>query len=147
MPSISSRTRLAFSGGRANAGLWVLRGLLAAVFLMSGVPKWLGDDATTATFAELGAGQWLRYVIGTVEIAGAIGLLIPSFVGLAALALLGVMAGAALSEATVLEDGNPVAPTILFALAAIVAWYRRETILPVLRRLDIRSARSGRSAR
>ena len=67
----------------------------------------------TATFAELGAGQWLRYVIGTLEIAGAIGLLIPLFAGLAALALMGVMVGASLSEAFVLEDGNPVTPAIL----------------------------------
>ena len=38
-----------------------------------------------------------------------------------------------------LEDGNPVAPAILFILAA---WRdRRETILPVLQRLDLRSAR------
>jgi len=146
MPSIGSRTRSAASGGYANVALWVLRGLLAAVFVMTGAPKWLGEEATTATFAELGAGQWLRYVIGTVEIAGAIGLLIPSFAGLAALALMGVMVGATLSEAFFLEDGNPVTPAILFALAAIVAWYRRETILSVLQRLDIRSARSGRSA-
>jgi putative oxidoreductase len=101
----------------------------------------------TATFAELGAGQWLRYVTGTLEIAGAIGLLIPFFAAFAALGLMGVMVGATLSEAFVLEDGNPVAPAILFALAAIVAWYRRETILSVLKGLDIRSARSGRSAR
>ena len=146
MPSIGSRTRPAALGRYGNVALWVLRVLLAAVFLMAGVPKWLGDDATTATFAELGAGQWLRYVIGTLEIAGAIGLLIPFFAGLAALALMGVMVGATLSEAFVLEDGDPVTPAILFALAAIVAWYRRETIRPVLQRLDIRSARSGRSA-
>ena len=63
------------------AVLWVLRVLLAAVFLSTGVRKWLGDDAMTATFAELGAGQWLRYVTGTLEIAGAIGLLIPFFAG------------------------------------------------------------------
>jgi uncharacterized membrane protein len=146
MPSLSSHTRLAAPGRYGNAALWVLRALLAAVFLMSGVPKLLGDDATTATFAELGAGQWLRYVIGTVEIAGAIGLLIPFFAALAALALMGVMIGASLSETFVLEDGSPVAPAILLVLAAVVAWYRRETILPVLQRLDIRSARSGRSA-
>jgi DNA-binding MarR family transcriptional regulator len=55
MPSISSPARSSLSGGRANVLLWVLRGLLAAVFLQSGIPKWLGDDATTATFEELGA--------------------------------------------------------------------------------------------
>lgn len=141
MPSLS----LASFGGHASAFLWVLRGLLAAVFLSAGVRKWLGDDGMTATFAELGAGQWLRYVVGTLEIAGAIGLLIPFFAGVAALGLMGVMAGAALTEAFVLEDGNPVTPAILFVLAAAVAWYRRETILPVLARLDRRSARSGRS--
>ena len=117
----------------------VLRVLLAAVFLSSGVRKWLGDDGMTATFAELGAGQWLRYVIGTLEIAGAIALLVPFLAGVAALVLIGVMVGATLSEAFVLDGGNPVTPAILLALAAIVAWYRRETILPVLQRLDIRS--------
>jgi len=146
MPSISSHTRHAVSGGRANVLLWVVRVLLAAVFLSTGIPKLLGDDAMTATFAELGAGQWLRYVTGTLEVAGAIGLLIPFSAGLAALGLMGVMVGASLSEAFVLEDGDPVAPAILFALTAIVAWHRRETILPVLQRLDIRSARGGRSA-
>jgi putative oxidoreductase len=146
MPSIDSRPRLAFSGCRSDAVVWGLRVLLAAVFLSTGIRKWLGDDGMTATFAELGAGQWLRYVTGTLEIAGAIGLLVPLSAGLAALTLMGVMVGATLTEAFVLEDGNPVAPVILFALAAIVAWYRRETILPMLQRLDIRPARSGRSA-
>jgi putative oxidoreductase len=146
MPSIGSRGRPSSSGGFANASLWVLRGLLAAVFLSTGVRKWLGDDGMTATFDELGAGQWLRYVIGTLEIAGAIGLLIPFFAGLAALGLMGVMVGATLTETMVLEDGNPVTPAILLALTAIVAWYRRETLPPVLQRLDIRPARSGRSA-
>jgi putative oxidoreductase len=131
------------SSGWVNIALWVLRALLAAVFLMSGIPKWLGDDATTATFAELGAGQWLRYVIGTLEIAGAIGLLIPFFAGFAALVLMGVMVGAALSEAFVLDGGDPVAPAILLVLAAIVAWSRRATMLPVLQRLDIPFARDG----
>jgi uncharacterized membrane protein len=131
------------SSGRVNIALWVLQALLAAVFLMSGIPKWLGDDATTATFAELGAGQWLRYVIGTLEIAGAIALLIPFLAGFGALVLMGVMVGAALSEAFVLEGGDPVAPAILLALAAIVAWHRRATMLPVLQRLDIPFARDG----
>ncbi len=129
------------------AVLWVLRVLLAAVFLSTGVRKWLGDDAMTATFAELGAGQWLRYVTGTLEIAGAIGLLIPFFAGAAAVGLMGVMVGAAFSEAFILGDGDPVAPVILFIVAAIVAWFRRATILPVLQRLDIRSARGGPGAR
>jgi len=119
--------------------MWVLRILLAAVFLFAGVRKWLGDDAMVATFADLGAGQWLRYVTGTLEVAGAIGLLIPRIAGLAALALMGVMVGAGLSEAFVLEDGDPVAPVILFALAAVVVWRERATILAVLQRLRLRS--------
>jgi len=145
MPSFRSRSLSSSTGVRANASMWVLQGLLAAVFLWSGIPKLLGDDATTATFEELGAGQWLRYVIGTAEIAGAIGLLIPFFAGLAALGLMGVMVGATLSEAIVLEAGDPVTPAILLALAAIVAWYRRDTLLPVLQGLDIRTAHNGPS--
>jgi uncharacterized membrane protein len=45
-------------------------------------------------FATIGIGQWFRYVVGALELAGAVGVLIPRLSGLAALGLIGLMAGA-----------------------------------------------------
>ena len=39
-------------------------------------------------FTDIGAGQWLRYFTGTLEVAGAIGLMLPFLCGLASLGLL-----------------------------------------------------------
>jgi len=42
----------------------------------------------------MGADDWFRYMVGTLELAGGIDLLIPRLAGLAALGLTGVMVGA-----------------------------------------------------
>jgi hypothetical protein len=65
-----------------------------------------GGSATVPTFDQVGAGQWLRYATATLESAGGIGPLLP-LVGLATLRLVGIMAGAVLSEMLLLENGNP----------------------------------------
>jgi putative oxidoreductase len=36
-------------------------------------------------FANIGIGQWFRYVVGALEVAGAAGVLVPRVSGLAAL--------------------------------------------------------------
>jgi putative oxidoreductase len=132
MTPTSTGTRPQTTNLPATIALWVLRVLLAGVFLFSGVPKLLGDEQAKATFEELGAGQWLRYFIGVAEIAGGIGLLVPIFAGLAALGLMAVMAGAALSEAFVLDDGDPVVPAIIFLLAGVVAWFLRSSTVTAI---------------
>ncbi len=52
-------------------GLWVLQVAMAGWMLMSGIGKLTGDPLSAATFAAIGAGDWLRYGIGVLEIAGA----------------------------------------------------------------------------
>ena len=53
--------------------------------------------------AKGGAGQWFRYLVGILELAGAIGLLIPRLAAPAALGLLGVMIGAFFTQLFVLD--------------------------------------------
>ncbi|RFS83864.1 hypothetical protein D0T12_16770 [Actinomadura spongiicola] len=48
--------------------------LAAFLFFASALPKFAGRTDAVTTFTEFGWGQWLRYVPGTVEAAGAIGL-------------------------------------------------------------------------
>ncbi|MGX7827937.1 DoxX family protein [Actinokineospora sp. 24-640] len=124
MPDQSARARA------VNVVLWVAQVLLAAYFVYSGFLLF-GDDFVRK-FDEIGFGQWLRYLTGVLEIAGAIGLLIPRLSGLAALGLVGVMAGAVGTELFLLADGDAVLPAILLVLAAVVAWFRRDTILALL---------------
>jgi hypothetical protein len=54
------------------------------VFAFAAVPKLAGAHSAVAMFGQIGAGQWLRYLVGTAELAGATGLLIPRLAGLAA---------------------------------------------------------------
>ncbi|WP_433729233.1 DoxX family protein [Actinoplanes sp. CA-051413] len=131
------------TGTGAKAGtiaLWVLQIALGLAFVINfGPGKLLGSDQAVQTFAEIGAGQWLRYLTGTLEVAGGIGLLIPRLSGLAALGLVGVMSGAILTE-LVLLDGDVLVPLILLVLLATIAWFRRDRTLALVEHLRPRTS-------
>jgi putative oxidoreductase len=116
-----------------GVAVWVLQVPLAAYFFYSGFT--LFGDGYVRKFDEIGLGQWLRYVTGVLEMAGAIGMLIPPLCGLAALGLAGVMVGAVGTELFLLENGDPVLPAILLVLALVVAWFRWDTVRALLARL------------
>jgi uncharacterized membrane protein YphA (DoxX/SURF4 family) len=83
--------------GRAKARniiVWVLSILAAALFIFAAIPKLIGMQAMVDQFNVVGLGQWFRYFTGTIELVGAIGLLIPRTGRLAALLLSLVMIGA-----------------------------------------------------
>ncbi|WNV82644.1 DoxX family protein [Umezawaea sp. Da 62-37] len=113
-----------------NIVLWVVQILLAAYFVYSGYL--LFGDGTIRKFDEIGFGQWLRYLTGVLEIAGAVGLLIPRLCGLAALGLAGVMVGAVGTELFLVAKGGPVLPAELLVVCLVVAFFRRDTILALL---------------
>ena len=116
-----------------NLLLWAAQILLAAFFLYgAAVPKLIGSDSAVQEFGLIGAGQWLRYLVGTAEVAGAIGLLTPWLAGLAATGLAANMAGATIINATVLHNttyGSLVWMTLpLCAACALLAYARRQQI-------------------
>jgi putative oxidoreductase len=104
--------------------LWALQALLALMFAMAGLAKVFGDPAMVEMFATIGIGQWFRYVVGGLEISGAVGVLIPRLSGLAALGLVCLMAGAILTNLLVL-DASPLLPIGLLVAGAVVVWARR----------------------
>jgi putative oxidoreductase len=111
--------------GRAvNLALWVVQVLLAVVFLGASYPKVTFDPVTLEGFAAMGFNAAGTVIIGCLEIAGAIGLLVPRLSGAAALGLVALMIGA--TTATVLTVGGSAAllPVVLLVLAALVAWGR-----------------------
>jgi hypothetical protein len=116
-----------------HIGLWVAQALLALAFLGAGVMK------TTAPLAELQAkmpwvngalGGLVRF-IGTAELFGAVGLVLPAatrikpwLTPLAAVGLLTVMVLASLTHAARGEFPMLGVNAVLGGLAAFVAWGR-----------------------
>jgi len=114
-----------------NVTLWALQILLALSFVSAGAQKLAGSPYMVDLFTKIGAGQWLRYAIGLIELAGAIGLVLPPLSGRAALGLTALMVGA---TATNLFIGySPWVPLGFLLASALVAWGRwlRTTALPV----------------
>jgi uncharacterized membrane protein YphA (DoxX/SURF4 family) len=107
-----------------TTALWVLQAALAFQFASGGFLKLTGASEMVDLFADIGAGQWLRYAVGVLEVAGAVGLLVPPLAGLAALGLAALMVGAAVTNQFVVGE-SPWLPIILLLAIALIAWGRR----------------------
>ncbi|HEX8212768.1 MAG TPA: DoxX family protein [Longimicrobium sp.] len=113
--------------------LWTLQVLLAIAFGMSGLLKLatpVADLAAQMAWVGSVPAALVRF-IGAAELAGALGLILPSLTRiqprltvLAALGLVVVMVLASLVHATRGEFGMIPVNLVLGALAAIVAWGR-----------------------
>jgi hypothetical protein len=105
----------------------ILRVLLAVIFAGAGVAKLSGAAAMVSLFESIAVGQWLRFVVGAVELGGALLLLRPSLAGLGALFLAVVMVGAIAAEVLVI-GASPIIPLVVLVLLGFLAWeYRAET--------------------
>ena len=117
-----------------NVVLWIIASLLALAFLAAGLMKLSRPKAKLASsgmgFAEdFSAGQ--VKTIGALEVLAAIGLILPAalnvapvLVPLAALGLVLLMIGAAITHARRKEYQSIVANVVLLILAAVVVWGR-----------------------
>ena len=110
--------------------LWAGQILLGALFISLGLAKLKGGQAHE--FDLIGAGQWFRYFVGAAELAGGIGLLTPWLAGLAAAGLAADMAGASITNLTVLHNTSYVSMVFvtapLCAVFALLAYARRQQI-------------------
>jgi putative oxidoreductase len=118
-------------GKALNIALWTLQVLLALAFVGAGSGKLLGSADMIALFDAIGIGQWFRYVTGSLEVLGALLLIIPGSAALGAVLLACVMAGAVVAHLTILHTAA-TAPLVLFALTAIVASGRRSQLAGLL---------------
>ena len=114
-----------------NVGLWILQIVAAGMFLMVGFLKLSGDPRMVGLFDAIGLGQWFRYVTGSLEVLGAVLLLIPRLSGLGALLLVGVMLGAVTTHLFVV-GGSPLQAIILLIVTGVVAWGRRKRTMNIL---------------
>ena len=116
-----------------NIALWIVQGLLAAMFLMAGFMK-----ASKAKEELAERMEWVNdfspntiKTIGILEILGAIGLILPAATGIlpwltpvAAVALVLTMIGAAITHARRGEFPNIGMNVMLLVLSAFVAYGR-----------------------
>ena len=119
-----------------NVTLWIVTGLLAAAYLFGGAGKVIISKGRIATVSA--SARWVEdfsagsvKAIGALEVLGAIGLILPAvldtapvLVPLAALGLVMVMIGAALTRLRRREFNYMVVDVVYLALAAFVAWGR-----------------------
>src|SRR5215467_14623457 len=118
-----------------NLTLWIIAGLLAAVFLVAGANKLLIPQEKLAKAP--GGGWALDFspgfikALGAVEILGAVGLILPALlsiapilVPLAAVGLALVMVGATIVTFRRQEIKHMLLNVTYLALAAFVAWGR-----------------------
>jgi uncharacterized membrane protein YphA (DoxX/SURF4 family) len=117
-----------------NVVLWIIAGLLAAAFLASGVMK-IAQPKEKLAASGLG---WTEdfspgaiKTIGVLELLAAIGLVLPAvldiapvLVPFAALGLVVVMVGAAMTHGRRKEFQMITVNVIFLALAAVVVWGR-----------------------
>jgi uncharacterized membrane protein YphA (DoxX/SURF4 family) len=131
MQTTNSAFATATPGKALNIALWTLQVLVALAFVAAGSGKLLGSADMIALFDAIGVGQWFRYVTGSLEVLGALLLIIPGRTVLGAVLLACVMAGAVVVHLAVLHTAA-TAPLVLFALTAIIAWGRRSQLAGLL---------------
>jgi uncharacterized membrane protein len=99
--------------------LSTLRLAMVAVFVGGGIMKLAGADIMVRLFADVGVGQWLRYVVGVMELVGGSLLMVPSWSALAALGLIVMMIGAAMAELLIIRRPPIAAAACAVALMII----------------------------
>jgi uncharacterized membrane protein YphA (DoxX/SURF4 family) len=125
--TLTARPRTTSLRRARTVGIWALQVALAVQFAAGGLFKLTGDPQMIEMFTQIGAGTWLRYLVGALELAGAAGLLIPRLAGLAALGLVVLMVGATITNLLVLHT-SPALPVGYLLAAGLVAWSRRAQI-------------------
>ena|SRR5438045_2856204 len=100
---------------------WLMRGAVVLVFLSVGWGKFGTRSPWIKIFEQIGFGQWFRYFTGTLQITGALLVLIPRTFVLGILILACTMAGAAACWIFLLgEPFNAVIPVAILAGLLII---------------------------
>ena len=105
--------------------LWILRILMAALFLFASYMKLSGNPMMVEEFNTIGLGQWFRYLTGALELAGGIAILVPSVSVFAAIVLLAVDIGAFITQVAVLH-GDWIHTVVIGAILASVIYLQRD---------------------
>ena len=115
-------------GRRARIALRTLQVLIALFYAVaSALPKLIANSSAVESFDKIGWGSGAMYTIGALELAGAIGLLVPLLQSVAATALSALMVGAFVVQMTEFHGENAATPLILLVPLGLIAWARRDS--------------------
>jgi putative oxidoreductase len=103
-------------------GTWLLSILLAVLMAGPGSQKFTGNT-WQRMFRQWGYPEGFYLVIGAIEVAGGLGLLIPKTASYSALLLAVVMLGAAATH-IVHADRSPVGELVFASLLLVIAYLR-----------------------
>lgn len=112
--------------GRGAVALSVSRYVLALFLGFSGIAKLIAHESAIESFDRMGWSHGAMYVIGGLETAYAVALLIPVLAGVAAIAFCGLLAGASVVQLTLLDPPNAVMPAVLVVVMVLIARDRRD---------------------
>lgn len=112
--------------GPTTIMLWVLRVLIAALFLFAAFMKLSGQAMMVQEFDVVGLGQWFRVFTGILELAGAVAVVIPSVSAFGAALLLLVDIGAFFAQVFVIRMDWIHTIVIGAVLAALVFMQRAQ---------------------
>ncbi|MDP5311264.1 DoxX family protein [Streptomyces poriferorum] len=125
-PASASASAATGRRGRGAVALSVSRYVLALFLGFSGIAKLIAHESAIESFDRMGWSHGAMYVIGGLETAGAVALLIPVLAGVAAIAFCGLLAGASVVQLTLLDPPNAVMPAVLVVVMVLIARDRRD---------------------
>jgi len=107
--------------------VWILRILMAALFLFASFMKLSGKPMMIEEFDTIGLGQWFRYFTGALELAGAIAILVPSVSAFGAIVLLAVDVGAFVTQIAILH-GDWIHTIVIGAILTAAIYLQRHQL-------------------
>lgn len=107
----------------SRIAIWLCQAALAAMFVLVGARKFV-DPVWARMFARWGYPDHFYLVIGAIEVAAGIGLLVPRVASISALMLLAVMAGAGMTHVVHGEPQRLTQIAVMSSLLGIVAYAR-----------------------
>jgi len=110
-----------------TVGFWVLKIVLALLFLAAASAKIAGAPMMVAEFGKVGLGQWFRYFTAFMEIAGAVFLLWPGRTAIGAALLSCVCAGAFFAQLLAIHM-DVVHTIVLGAVLLAIVWFNRQQL-------------------
>src|SRR5271165_7074880 len=113
---------------REGLGLWIATAALAVVFVAAAAGKLSAQPPVLENFHKWGFPDNFRIFVGSAELLGAIGLLLPPTATLSAFGLAIVMAGAVFTHVVRHEGLVVLRPLVLMGLLLWVASRRRSAV-------------------
>ncbi len=115
---------------------WTVQVLLAVVMISAGLAKLTSVDSMVRMFQEIGLGQWLRILVGALEVVAGVLMFSNVYSAIGATIILMTMAGAILTHLFII-GGNGLPALVIGLLAALLLALKRSDVVEPRRRSRI----------